>query len=134
MFKVNDFVRVIKQSSATNSHIRMVGLSGFIEGIVGDYAQFVELREDGLGGMGGVPLDCLELANDDVGLQNLKKNRDEYFEKNRKEGIARTKVYQDLKRKYVEKASKETGVSASDIEKIFKIAEEFETDWDRRRG
>lgn len=134
MFKANDLVRIVKQSSTINSHIHTMGLSGFIEEIVGDYAQFMELREDGCGGCGGVPLDCLELANDDVRLQNLKKARDEYIEKIRQEGLARSTRHQDLRRKYVEKASQETGASASDIEKIFDIALDFADDWDRNWG
>ncbi len=129
MFKANDLVRVVKQSSTINNHIRTVGMSGFIEEIVGDYAQFVELREDGLGGMGGVPLDCLELANDDARLQRLKKKRDEYYEKLRNEAMASSKKYKALKDKYVAEACQETGVSKQNVEKIFEIANKFEDDW-----
>ncbi len=130
MFKVNDLVRIVRQSSSINSHIGMVGLSGFIEEIKGDYAQFMELREDGCGGCGGVPLDCLELANDDVRLQNLKKSRDEYIEKLTKEGVERTAKYHRLRDKYVKQACEQTGVSEHDVLKIFGILDKFREEWE----
>lgn len=134
MFKVNDLVKIVKQSSSINSHIGMVGLSGFIEEIKGDYAQFMELREDGCGGCGGVPLDCLALANDDTRLQNLKKARDEYIEKIRQEGLARGKRYEKLKNQYVTQAISETGVSKSTVERIFELADKFREEWENIMG
>src|ERR1017187_4612259 len=94
-FKVNDLVTIVKQPSPSqmNAHIYMVGLSGYIEEINGEYAQFHELQENGCGGMGGVPLANLKLSNDDKRLQKLKRDKDEAFEKRLQESLERTKRY-----------------------------------------
>lgn len=128
-FKINDLVRVVRQSKTINSHIHSVGLSGYIEDIIDEYAQFVELREDGLGSQGGVPMDCLELANDDMRLQNLKKAKDESFENIYKESVERTKRYLKERGAMIDHAMDETSTSKESIERIIKIFEDFEINW-----
>ena len=131
-FKANDLVRVVRQSKTINSHIHSVGLSGYIEEIVGEYAQFVELKADsytGTGGQGGVPLDCLELANDDIRLQQLKKVKDELSDKHYQEGLERTKKYQKERAEAIALAMDATKASKKDIERIIEIYKEFENKW-----
>lgn len=135
-FKVNDLVIIVKQPSPSqmNAHIHMVGLSGYIEEINGEYAQFHELREDGCGGIGGVPLANLQLVNDNKRLQNLKKAKDEAFEKRLQESRERTKRYQALRDKFVQQAVTVTGVSTRNVIKIFELCEELEKTWDNTEG
>jgi|SRR5208283_1956963 len=128
-FKVNDLVKVVRQSKTINSHIHSVGLSGYIEEIVGEYAQFVELREDGLGGQGGVPMDCLELANNDTRLQSLKKAKDAAAEKRFQESMERSNRYLKERKEVISHAMDATGASAEAIERIIEIYGEFESDW-----
>jgi hypothetical protein len=128
-FKVNDFVRIIRKSKTINTHIHNVGLSGYIEEICGEFAQFVELREDGLGGQGGVPMDCLELANGDTRLQALKKAKDDKYEKLYQETKERTKRYIKERDEAISHAMAATGVSAEAIERIIEIYDEFESEW-----
>lgn len=125
-FKVNDLVRIVKQTSSINAHIPSIGLKGFIEEIVGDIAQFVELREDGLGGSGGIPLDCLQLANDDAALITLKQNRDAKMAQLIEAYKHRAEKVRKLKREYILKACDATGVSYRSVSTIFEIAQEFE--------
>jgi hypothetical protein len=126
--KVGDLVRIVAQSKSINSHIRMEGLSGYIEEIVGDNAQFKELREDGLGGCGGVPLTCL-VKDDSERLRQLKEKHDAYIEKFCKEAEARTARYNSMRDKYLKEACNRTGVSMQSVMTIFEIAEEFQGDW-----
>ena len=134
MFKVNDLVIITKQSPGINSHIDMRGLQGFIEEIQGDVAQFQELNEKGYGGGGGgVPLDCLTLANDNPQLIAWKQAREERIAKNRKEAEERTKRFNQLKESYLQKAI-ELGVNRGTAEEIFKLSAEFESDWERNCG
>lgn len=135
-FKVNDLVSIVAQpnSSQMNSHIHMMGLSGYIEEIIGDYAQFVELREDGLGGLGGVPLSCLKLENDNKRLQDLKQAKEERFLKLLQESSDRTRRHNDMRDKAVDRAAKLTGVSTRNVMKIFEIYEEFNKEWDQTYG
>jgi len=134
-FKVDDLVVIIADPKSTdiNSHIRMQGMSGYIEEIDGEYAQFHELREDGLGGCGGVLLSNLRLANDNVRLQQLKKAKDERFNKLLEEGRARTKRYNDLRDAAIAEACDLTGVSMRSVIKIFEICEEFDSKWENER-
>jgi|ERR1019366_2584371 hypothetical protein len=88
-FKAGDLVRIGAPSTGINSHIAMVGLEGYIEEIVGDNAQFMELRANGdCGGGGGVPLACLQLKNDDVRLQRFMQEKNEASAKRQKESDA----------------------------------------------
>ncbi len=128
-FKVNDLVRVVRQSKTVNNHIQSIGLSGYIEKITGDYAQFVELKANsynGTGGQGGVPLDCLEIANNDIRLQQLKKAKDDIYEKHYQEAMERTKKYLKERDAAISHAMDATGASAEDIERIIEIYKEFE--------
>lgn len=135
-FKINDLVSIIAQpnSSQINHYIHMVGLSGYIEEIRGDYAQFVELREDGLGGQGGVPLSCLILQNDNKRLQSLKQAKEEKFLKYNQECLDLAKRYNDKREQAVSKAAKATGVSIRNVMEIFEIYEEFDKEWNRTYG
>ena len=135
-FKVNDLVTIIAQpgSSKINSHINMRGLSGYIEEIVGEYAQFVELNEKGYGGCGGVPLSCLSLQNDNRRLQELKRIKEEKFEALLKENQERQKKYTLLLENYLTRISEKTGISIDLVKEIFKAHKDFENEWDIMDG
>jgi hypothetical protein len=132
-FKVNDLVVIVCDPKSTdiNSHIRMQGMCGYIEEIVGEYAQFQELREGGeMGGAGGVKLAHLVLVNDDKRLQALKQAKDERFNKLLKESQERTKRYNSKLEEAARNASDETGVSMRSVLKIFKLHDDFLQDWE----
>jgi hypothetical protein len=135
-FKINDLVIIARQPGGNhpNYYISMQGLAGYIEEINGEYAQFVELKENGCGGCGAVPLSHLKLENDNPRLQVLKKAKDDQFFRNLKESQERTKRYNDLKNSAMENACNLTGVSMRSVMLIFDICSEFESKWEESNG
>jgi hypothetical protein len=135
-FKVNDLVIIVRQpiGNHPNNHINMRGLSGYIEEINGEYAQFVELKENGCGGMGAVPLSHLKLANDDIRLQSLKLAKDERYQKVLKENLERTKRYNDKLEAAAKDAADKTGVSMRNVLRIFELHQEAIDDLHKNYG
>lgn len=134
-FAVNDLVVIVKQpnDNQPNAHIVMRGLAGYIEEIIGEYAQFVELREDGCGGSGSVPLANLKLANDDIRLQNLKLAKEQETKRMWEKHNALSKMYQDKLYAAINRAVTYTGISEGSVKKIFDICQEFVDDWECSR-
>lgn len=131
-FKVGDLVTVVKQAppGSVNYHIKTQGLSGYIEEINGDYAQFIELNEHGCGGMGAVLLSCLSLQNDNVSLQRLKKEKDDADAARQRQYMLRANAYTELLSKHLAKVSEETGVDPATIKKIFDAHDRFRHEWE----
>lgn len=136
-FKVGDLVRITAPSTGINSHISMVGLEGYIEEIVEDCAQFMELRPNGdYCGCGGVPLECLTLVNDNQKLQQWMRENIERKERNYQEAMVRTERYNNLRNKYFDEIIVEhhSSLDREELDAIFKKYEEFEKEWDRTYG
>lgn len=133
MLKIGDLVRIVKQPK--DHLIRdLVGKRGYVEDMNDDYIVFHELRADGLGGCGGIPIDCIELANDDQELLGWKKVRDDRFEAARKESEERTARYEKLKQKYLKEAHNKTDVDWIAVLDIFDLALKFQDEWERTLG
>lgn len=135
-FKIDDlvFVNENPKGEHLNSHINMKGMRGFIQEIKDDYAQFQQLREDGLGGCGAVPLVNLSLASDDAALQSLKLARDEKLVRLKKECDEMSKRFINKYEDAVVKASELTGVSKHYVRVIFEQHQMLIDNLDRNYG
>jgi hypothetical protein len=133
MFKIGDLVRIIKQPKDHMIH-DLLGKRGYVDDINDNFIMFHELTADGRGGAGGIPIDCIGLANNDQELISWKKEYDDDCEAYRKEGEARAERHRKLKEKYIKQACDETGVSMEIVAQIFELAQKYQDDWERNLG
>lgn len=101
--QVGDVCRIVQQP--TNQIVRLVGDVGFIEEILGEYANIQTLKLDGsIAGAGSVPLSCLQKETDPRWLK-AKELRDQYMDKLMAEGLERGKRWQNKLSEVAEKNS-----------------------------
>lgn len=120
-FNVGNFVTIIRQPN--NQVVNLVGQTGIIDNINGDYAVITAYTEysNSFGGGGIIPLSCLEINHDEK-LKLAYKKYKTNFRDVELELFEYTKKFNE----YIEEIAKRFNLTSDDVKTICQLVENFE--------